>query len=64
MSRKTRKPALDAPTRRVAFEASGVWTPPPDSDLAAEGLAGEREARWAVDEGDGSEGDLLQTWDE
>ena len=64
MSRKSRKPALDAPIGRVAFGASGIWAATSDSDLAAGRLAGEREAHWPADAGDGSGGDLLQTRDE
>jgi putative transposase len=54
MSRKSRKPALDAPPGRVAFGASGVWASPADGLLAAGRLAREREAHWPADAGDGS----------
>src|SRR5580698_10340439 len=60
MSRKRPEPAFDAPTRRVAFAASGVRASAPDGTVAAGRSAGQREAGGAVDEGDGPGGDLFQ----
>ena len=61
LCRERGESGVDATSRRVAFETSGVWASAADGAVAAGGLGGERQARGTVDAGDGHRGDLSQT---